>query len=83
MFSSEYLCCVEERCYLIMTVRNYVMMLYITVKNIFNCCTSDHQTEIAVLSGSTHILTPRRLLDEVKSLNKPKDTVCIKDEQEQ
>lgn len=39
-----------------------------------------HQTEIAVLSGSTHVLTPRRLLDEVKSLNKPKDTVCIKDE---
>uniref|UniRef100_A0A8C2UD96 Syntaxin binding protein 3 n=1 Tax=Coturnix japonica TaxID=93934 RepID=A0A8C2UD96_COTJA len=33
-----------------------------------------------VIIGSTHILTPRRLLDEVKSLNKPKDTVCIKDE---
>ncbi|XP_042729956.1 syntaxin-binding protein 3 isoform X1 [Lagopus leucura] len=33
-----------------------------------------------VIIGSTHVLTPRRLLDEVKSLNKPKDTVCIKDE---
>lgn len=33
-----------------------------------------------LLSGSTHILTPRRLLEEVKSLNKPKDMVCIKDE---
>nr|XP_047922855.1 syntaxin-binding protein 3 isoform X2 [Anser cygnoides] len=33
-----------------------------------------------VIIGSTHILTPRRLLDEVKSLSKPKDTVCIKDE---
>ncbi|KAI6064091.1 Syntaxin-binding protein 3 isoform X1 [Aix galericulata] len=27
-----------------------------------------------VIIGSTHILTPRRLLDEVKSLSKPKDT---------
>ncbi|OXB84163.1 UNVERIFIED_CONTAM: hypothetical protein H355_007046 [Colinus virginianus] len=33
-----------------------------------------------VIVGSTHILTPRRLLDEVKSLSKPKDRVCIKDE---
>ncbi|KAM6080540.1 syntaxin-binding protein 3 isoform 2-T2 [Theristicus caerulescens] len=33
-----------------------------------------------VVIGSTHILTPKRLLDEVKSLNKPKDMVCIKDE---
>lgn len=33
-----------------------------------------------LLSGSTHILTPKRLLDEVKSLTKPKDMVCIKDE---
>lgn len=33
-----------------------------------------------LLSGSTHILTPRRLLDEIKSLSKPKDLVCIKDE---
>ncbi|KAF4789613.1 syntaxin binding protein 3 [Turdus rufiventris] len=33
-----------------------------------------------VVIGSTHILTPRRLLEEVKSLNKPKDMVCIKDE---
>ncbi|NXJ13397.1 STXB3 protein, partial [Odontophorus gujanensis] len=33
-----------------------------------------------VIIGSTHILTPRRLLDEVKSLSKPKDRVCIKDE---
>lgn len=33
-----------------------------------------------LLSGSTHILTPRKLLEEVKSLSKPKDMVCIKDE---
>ncbi|KAM6199495.1 syntaxin-binding protein 3 isoform 2-T2 [Sarcoramphus papa] len=33
-----------------------------------------------VVIGSTHILTPKRLLDEVKSLSKPKDVVCIKDE---
>uniref|UniRef100_A0A669PIJ2 Syntaxin binding protein 3 n=1 Tax=Phasianus colchicus TaxID=9054 RepID=A0A669PIJ2_PHACC len=33
-----------------------------------------------VIIGSTHVLTPRRLLDEIKSLNKPKDMVCIKDE---
>ncbi|XP_075278390.1 syntaxin-binding protein 3 isoform X1 [Opisthocomus hoazin] len=33
-----------------------------------------------VVIGSTHILTPKRLLDEVKSLTKPKDVVCIKDE---
>ncbi|RMC08413.1 hypothetical protein DUI87_14657 [Hirundo rustica rustica] len=33
-----------------------------------------------VVIGSTHILTPRRLLEEVKSLSKPKDMVCIKDE---
>ncbi|XP_075012586.1 syntaxin-binding protein 3 isoform X2 [Calonectris borealis] len=33
-----------------------------------------------VVIGSTHILTPKRLLDEVKSLSKPKDMVCIKDE---
>ncbi|KQL60751.1 Syntaxin-binding protein 3 [Amazona aestiva] len=31
-------------------------------------------------NGSTHILTPKRLLDEVKSLSKPKDMVYIKDE---
>ncbi|XP_005285534.1 syntaxin-binding protein 3 [Malaclemys terrapin pileata] len=36
-----------------------------------------------VIIGSTHILTPRRLLDDVKMLNKPKDTVCIKDEEKQ
>ncbi|XP_073212930.1 syntaxin-binding protein 3 isoform X2 [Lepidochelys kempii] len=34
-----------------------------------------------VVIGSTHILTPRRLLDDVKTLNKPKDTFCIKDEE--
>nr|XP_048715872.1 syntaxin-binding protein 3 isoform X2 [Caretta caretta] len=34
-----------------------------------------------VVIGSTHILTPRRLLDDVKMLNKPKDTFCIKDEE--
>ncbi|XP_067394426.1 syntaxin-binding protein 3 [Emydura macquarii macquarii] len=34
-----------------------------------------------VIIGSTHILTPRRLLDDVKMLNRPKDTVCIKDEE--
>ncbi|XP_074762838.1 syntaxin-binding protein 3 isoform X2 [Athene noctua] len=33
-----------------------------------------------VVIGSTHILTPKRLLDEVKSLSKPKDMVCNKDE---
>ncbi|KFO06427.1 Syntaxin-binding protein 3, partial [Balearica regulorum gibbericeps] len=33
-----------------------------------------------VVIGSTHILTPKRLLDEVKSLSKPKDIVCIKDD---
>ncbi|XP_054240585.1 syntaxin-binding protein 3 isoform X2 [Indicator indicator] len=33
-----------------------------------------------VVIGSTHVLTPRRLLDDVKSLSKPKDMVCIKDE---
>ncbi|XP_054068213.1 syntaxin-binding protein 3 isoform X2 [Rissa tridactyla] len=33
-----------------------------------------------VVIGSTHILTPKRLLDEVKSLSKPKDMVCTKDE---
>ncbi|XP_010007812.1 PREDICTED: syntaxin-binding protein 3 [Nestor notabilis] len=33
-----------------------------------------------VVIGSTHILTPKRLLDEVKSLGKHKDMVCIKDE---
>ncbi|KAM6065580.1 syntaxin-binding protein 3 isoform 2-T3 [Chlamydotis macqueenii] len=33
-----------------------------------------------VVIGSTHILTPKRLLDEVKSLSKSKDMVCIKDE---
>ncbi|XP_074008820.1 syntaxin-binding protein 3 [Numenius arquata] len=33
-----------------------------------------------VIIGSTHILTPTRLLDEVKSLSKPKDMVCTKDE---
>ncbi|KAJ7409248.1 Syntaxin-binding protein 3 [Willisornis vidua] len=33
-----------------------------------------------VVIGSTHILTPKRLLDEVKGLSKPKDMVCIKDE---
>ncbi|XP_014798897.1 PREDICTED: syntaxin-binding protein 3 isoform X3 [Calidris pugnax] len=33
-----------------------------------------------VVIGSTHILTPRRLLDEVKSLSKPKDMVYTKDE---
>ncbi|XP_054021559.1 syntaxin-binding protein 3 isoform X1 [Dryobates pubescens] len=33
-----------------------------------------------VVIGSTHILTPKRLLDDVKSLSKPKDMVCIKDE---
>ncbi|KFW83402.1 Syntaxin-binding protein 3, partial [Manacus vitellinus] len=33
-----------------------------------------------VVIGSTHILTPKRLLDEVKSLTKPKDMVSIKDE---
>ncbi|XP_053840692.1 syntaxin-binding protein 3 isoform X2 [Vidua macroura] len=33
-----------------------------------------------VVIGSTHILTPRKLLEEVKSLSKPKDMVCIKDE---
>lgn len=33
-----------------------------------------------LLPGSTHILTPKRLLEEVKSLSKPKDMVCIKDE---
>uniref|UniRef100_A0A8C4JRV6 Syntaxin binding protein 3 n=1 Tax=Dromaius novaehollandiae TaxID=8790 RepID=A0A8C4JRV6_DRONO len=33
-----------------------------------------------VIIGSTHLLTPKRLLDEVKSLSKPKDMVCIKDE---
>ncbi|XP_042660158.1 syntaxin-binding protein 3 isoform X1 [Tyto alba] len=33
-----------------------------------------------VFIGSTHILTPKRLLDEVKSLSKPKDMVCVKDE---
>ncbi|NXF35944.1 STXB3 protein, partial [Nyctibius bracteatus] len=33
-----------------------------------------------VVIGSTHILTPKRLLDQVKSLSKPKDVVCIKDE---
>ncbi|KFQ85203.1 Syntaxin-binding protein 3, partial [Phoenicopterus ruber ruber] len=33
-----------------------------------------------VFIGSTHILTPKRLLDEVKSLSKPKDMVCLKDE---
>ncbi|KAM9379421.1 LOW QUALITY PROTEIN: syntaxin-binding protein 3 [Phaethornis superciliosus] len=33
-----------------------------------------------VVIGSTHILTPRRLLDQVKSLSKPKDMVSIKNE---
>ncbi|NXN90881.1 STXB3 protein, partial [Rhinopomastus cyanomelas] len=33
-----------------------------------------------VVIGSTHILTPKSLLDEVKSLSKPKDVVCMKDE---
>ncbi|XP_041335448.1 syntaxin-binding protein 3 isoform X4 [Pyrgilauda ruficollis] len=33
-----------------------------------------------VVIGSTHILTPRKLLEEVKSLSKPKDMVCLKDE---
>uniref|UniRef100_A0A8C3QBF5 Uncharacterized protein n=1 Tax=Geospiza parvula TaxID=87175 RepID=A0A8C3QBF5_GEOPR len=33
-----------------------------------------------VVIGSTHIWTPRKLLEEVKSLSKPKDMVCIKDE---
>ncbi|KFP23900.1 Syntaxin-binding protein 3, partial [Colius striatus] len=33
-----------------------------------------------VVIGSTHILTPKMLLDQVKSLSKPKDVVCIKDE---
>ncbi|KAM9129954.1 syntaxin-binding protein 3 isoform 1-T1 [Pangshura tecta] len=36
-----------------------------------------------VIIGSTHILTPRRLLDDVKMLNKPKDTACIKEEERQ
>ncbi|KAM8805397.1 syntaxin-binding protein 3 [Eudromia elegans] len=33
-----------------------------------------------VIIGSTHLLTPKKLLDEVKSLSKPKDMVCFKDE---
>ncbi|XP_033614086.1 syntaxin-binding protein 3 isoform X3 [Fukomys damarensis] len=34
-----------------------------------------------VIIGSTHILTPRKLLDDIKMLNKPKDKVSfIKDE---
>ncbi|XP_006025707.1 syntaxin-binding protein 3 isoform X1 [Alligator sinensis] len=33
-----------------------------------------------VIIGSTHILTPKRLLDDIKKVNKPKDIVCIKDE---
>ncbi|NXX88768.1 STXB3 protein, partial [Centropus bengalensis] len=33
-----------------------------------------------VIIGSTHILRPRRLLDEVKSLSKPKDVACITNE---
>ncbi|XP_012887302.1 PREDICTED: syntaxin-binding protein 3 [Dipodomys ordii] len=34
-----------------------------------------------VIIGSTHILTPKRLLDDIKMLNKPKDKVSfIKDE---
>jgi hypothetical protein len=30
--------------------------------------------------GSTHILTPRKLLDDIKMLNKSKDKVSFKDE---
>lgn len=41
---------------------------------------SDAYKSCEVVIGSTHILTPRRLLEEVKSLSKPKDMVCIKDE---
>ena len=34
-----------------------------------------------LLPGSTHILTPRKLLDDIKMLNKPKDKVSFtKDE---
>uniref|UniRef100_A0A8D0HQC3 Syntaxin binding protein 3 n=1 Tax=Sphenodon punctatus TaxID=8508 RepID=A0A8D0HQC3_SPHPU len=33
-----------------------------------------------VIIGSTHVVTPKRLLDDVKALTKPKDTVCLKDE---
>lgn len=49
-----------------------------------NVWNSEFQTDTVdtyvLLSGSTHILTPKGLLDEVKSLSKPKDVVCIKDE---
>ncbi|NWI19295.1 STXB3 protein, partial [Crypturellus soui] len=33
-----------------------------------------------VIIGSTHLLTPKTLLDEVKSLSKPKDMVYFRDE---
>lgn len=33
-----------------------------------------------VIIGSTHILTPRKLLDDIKMLNKSKDKVSFKDE---
>ncbi|XP_028918851.1 syntaxin-binding protein 3 isoform X1 [Ornithorhynchus anatinus] len=36
-----------------------------------------------VIIGSTHILTPKRLLDDLKMLNKPKDKISyVKDEQQ-
>ncbi|KFO72406.1 Syntaxin-binding protein 3, partial [Cuculus canorus] len=41
---------------------------------------SEAHKSCEVIIGSTHILTPKRLLDDVKSLSKLKDVVCIKDE---
>ncbi|KAM3668885.1 syntaxin-binding protein 3 isoform 2-T2 [Ammospiza maritima maritima] len=41
---------------------------------------SEAYTSCEVVIGSTHILTPRKLLEDVKSLSKPKDMVWMKDE---
>uniref|UniRef100_A0A8D2QIF7 Syntaxin binding protein 3 n=1 Tax=Zonotrichia albicollis TaxID=44394 RepID=A0A8D2QIF7_ZONAL len=41
---------------------------------------SEAYTSCEVVIGSTHILTPRKLLEDVKSLSKPKDVVWMKDE---
>ncbi|XP_059334078.1 syntaxin-binding protein 3 isoform X3 [Ammospiza nelsoni] len=41
---------------------------------------SEAYASCEVVIGSTHILTPRKLLEDVKSLSKPKDMVWMKDE---
>ncbi|KFP66211.1 Syntaxin-binding protein 3, partial [Cariama cristata] len=51
---------------------------YSEMRSAYEVCQGYKSCEVVI--GSTHILTPKRLLDEVKSLSKPKDMVCIKDE---